>query len=70
MEDVKLLESHLRELNDKKFQFMTIRDRIEVESWKGTKRQLSIGITNLETAILFFQEAISEAKREYPERYA
>ena len=70
MEDIKLLESHLKELKIKMMQHKAIRDRIETEPWKDTKRLLSIGITQLETAILYFQEAIAEQKRMPPQRYS
>tara|TARA_R100001369_G_scaffold90603_1_gene129869 strand:- start:5484 stop:5696 length:213 start_codon:yes stop_codon:yes gene_type:complete len=70
MEDLKLLEEHLKELKTKLMQHQAIRNRIEVETWKDTKRLLSIGITNLETAILYFKEAIEEQKRLPAKRYA
>lgn len=58
MDDLKLLKNHLEELLTKLHQHIAIRDRIETEEWRGTKRQLSIGITHLETAILFFNAAV------------
>jgi hypothetical protein len=70
MEDLKLLKDHLQELKIKMGQHKAIRDRIEVEQWKDTKRLLSIGITQLETAILYFQEAIVEQERVPAKRYA
>jgi len=70
MEDLKLLKEHLRELKIKMLQHKAIRDRIEVEQWRDTKRLLSIGITQLETAILYFQEAIAEQERVPSQRYA
>ncbi len=70
MEDLKLLKEHLQELKIKMLQHKAIRDRIEVEQWRDTKRLLSIGITQLETAILYFQEAIAEQERVPAQRYA
>ena len=70
MEDLKLLKEHLKELKIKMLQHKAIRDRIEVEQWRDTKRLLSIGITQLETAILYFQEAIAEQERVPSQRYA
>lgn len=70
MEDLKLLKGHLQELKIKMLQHKAIRDRIEVEQWRDTKRLLSIGITQLETAILYFQEAIAEQERVPSQRYA
>lgn len=70
MEDLKLLKEHLKELKVKMAQHQAIRNRIEVEQWKDTKRLLSIGITNLETAILYFKEAIEEQERQPAKRYA
>jgi hypothetical protein len=70
MEDLKLLKEHLKELKIKMLQHKAIRDRIEVEQWRDTKRLLSIGITQLETAILYFQEAIAEQERVPAQRYA
>ena len=70
MEDLKLLKEHLQELKIKMLQHKAIRDRIEVEQWRDTKRLLSIGITQLETAILYFQEAIAEQERVPSQRYA
>lgn len=70
MEDLKLLKGHLQELKIKMLQHKAIRDRIEVEQWRDTKRLLSIGITQLETAILYFQEAIAEQERVPAQRYA
>lgn len=70
MEDLKLLKEHLQELKIKMLQHKAIRDRIEIEQWRDTKRLLSIGITQLETAILYFQEAIAEQERVPAQRYA
>ena len=70
MEDLKLLKEHLQELKIKMLQHKAIRDRIEVDQWRDTKRLLSIGITQLETAILYFQEAIAEQERVPAQRYA
>ena len=70
MEDLKLLKEHLQELKIKRLQHKAIRDRIEVAQWRDTKRLLSIGITQLETAILYFQEAIAEQERVPAQRYA
>ena len=70
MEDLKLLKEHLKELKVKMLQHKTLRDRIEVEQWKDTKRLMSIGITHLETSILYFQEAINEQERLPAERFS
>ena len=70
MEDLKLLKEHLQELKIKMLQHKAIRDRIEVEQWRDTKRLLSIGITQLETAILYFQEAIAAQERVPAQRCA
>lgn len=70
MEDLKLLKEHLQELKIKMLQHKAIRDRIEVEQWHDTKHLLSIGITQLETAILYFQKAIAEQERVPSQRYA
>lgn len=70
MEDLNLLKEHLKELKVKMMQHKALRDRIEVEQWKDTKRLLSIGITQLETAILYFQEAINEQERLPTQRFA
>lgn len=69
MEDLKLLKEHLKELKTKMYQYQAIRNRVNNEEWRDTKRLLSIGITSLETAILFFQEAIAEEERVPPQRY-
>jgi len=70
MEDLKLLNEHLKEVRIKMLQIKAIRDRIEVASWKDTKRLLSVSITQIETGTLYLKEAIEEQQREFPQRYS
>lgn len=70
MEDLEKLESYLKEQKTRLQQMIAVRNRIETESWKDTKRLLSISITNLETSMLYLKEAIEEQKRLPAKRYA
>lgn len=70
MEDLEKLENYLKEQKTRLQQMIAVRNRIETESWKDTKRLLSISITNFETSILYLKEAIEEQKRLPSQRYA
>jgi hypothetical protein len=70
MEDLKLLKEHLHELEVRRQQLIAIRDRIEVESWRDTKRLLSVGITELQTATFYIKAAIEAQERIPSQRYS
>jgi len=70
MSDLELLKSHLKELDVKLGQIKAIRDRIEVECWKDTKRLLLVAFTELQTSTLYLKEAIVEQERILAQRYA
>ena len=68
-QDLILLEKREQELRIILFQIKTIRDRIEVENWKDTKRLLSVAFTEIQIGQLVLQEAIEEQKRVPSPRY-
>lgn len=68
-EDLKLLEQREHELRIILSQIKAIRDRIEVEQWRDTKRLLSIAFTEIQTGQLYLKEAIEEQKRTSSPRY-
>lgn len=70
MSDLELLKSHLKELNIKLVQIKAVRNRIEVEAWKDTKRLLSVSFTELQTSTLYLKEAIEEQERIPAQRYS
>jgi hypothetical protein len=70
MEDLEKLKNYLKEQKTRLQQMVAIRNRIETESWKDTKRLLSISITNMETSMLYLKEAIEEQKRLPAQRYS
>ena len=69
MEDLEKLESYLKTHRIRMQQMVAIRNRIEVEECKDTKRLLSISITHMEASMLYLQETIAEQKRVPAKRY-
>lgn len=63
MEDLKDLKVYLKESKQRIAQMVAVRNRIEVEPHKDTKRLLSISITQMETSMLYLKEAIEEQER-------
>lgn len=69
MDDLKELKDDLKALDLKIGQLMAKRDRIDNSPWRGTKRLLSVSITNLETSTLYLKEAIHSIEKPEPKRY-